>query len=107
MEVSKYSLDLPQSGFCLSSVFILSMQFIEKKAESWGIGIEVIAQLRYDLPATYRFHNKRSHDIEVDFIRFHPSQKSKTSLSDPSSSVKAQQKGRPRKSESKKTSGKR
>ncbi|XP_050296633.1 rRNA N6-adenosine-methyltransferase METTL5 [Anthonomus grandis grandis] len=31
---------------------------------------EVIAQLRYDLPATYKFHKKSSVDIEVDFYRF-------------------------------------
>ena len=31
---------------------------------------EVIAELRYDLPATYRFHKERSKDIEVDLWRF-------------------------------------
>lgn len=31
---------------------------------------EVIAQLRYDLPATYAFHKDKSRDIEVDLWRF-------------------------------------
>jgi hypothetical protein len=31
---------------------------------------EVLAQLRYDLPATYRFHRQKSRDIEVDLWRF-------------------------------------
>ena len=30
----------------------------------------VVAELRYDLPATYKHHKKASVDIEVDFIRF-------------------------------------
>ncbi|KAK3913513.1 rRNA N6-adenosine-methyltransferase METTL5 [Frankliniella fusca] len=40
------------------------------KAEKWGAKGEVLAELRYDLPASYRFHKKQSVDIEVDFIRF-------------------------------------
>jgi len=31
---------------------------------------EVLAQLRYDLPATYKFHKQKSRDIEVDLWRF-------------------------------------
>jgi predicted RNA methylase len=34
--------------------------------------VTVVAELRYDLPATYRHHKKTSVDIEVDFIRFQP-----------------------------------
>ncbi|KAJ1524197.1 hypothetical protein ONE63_010718 [Megalurothrips usitatus] len=40
------------------------------KAEKWGAKGQVLAELRYDLPASYRFHKKQSVDIEVDFIRF-------------------------------------
>ena len=36
----------------------------------------VLAELRYDLPATYKHHKKASVDIQVDFIRFTPSQNS-------------------------------
>nr|CAG4643450.1 EOG090X0BVL [Ilyocryptus agilis] len=41
-----------------------------RKAPSWKVDAKVLAQLRYDLPATYKFHNKNSVDIEVDFWRF-------------------------------------
>ncbi|XP_051877605.1 rRNA N6-adenosine-methyltransferase METTL5 isoform X1 [Pristis pectinata] len=43
---------------------------IKKKADEWKIKMEVIAELRYDLPASYKFHKRKSIDIEVDFIRF-------------------------------------
>nr|XP_033800055.1 methyltransferase-like protein 5 isoform X1 [Geotrypetes seraphini]XP_033800058.1 methyltransferase-like protein 5 isoform X1 [Geotrypetes seraphini]XP_033800059.1 methyltransferase-like protein 5 isoform X1 [Geotrypetes seraphini]XP_033800060.1 methyltransferase-like protein 5 isoform X1 [Geotrypetes seraphini]XP_033800061.1 methyltransferase-like protein 5 isoform X1 [Geotrypetes seraphini]XP_033800062.1 methyltransferase-like protein 5 isoform X1 [Geotrypetes seraphini] len=47
-------------------------EHIQKKAEEWKIKMEVIAELRYDLPASFKFHKKKSVDIEVDFIRFSP-----------------------------------
>uniref|UniRef100_A0A671P849 Uncharacterized protein n=1 Tax=Sinocyclocheilus anshuiensis TaxID=1608454 RepID=A0A671P849_9TELE len=31
-----------------------------------------LTELRYDLPASYKFHKKKSVDIQVDFIRFTP-----------------------------------
>lgn len=43
---------------------------IQKKATDWNVKMEVIAELRYDLPASYKFHKKKSVDIQVDFIRF-------------------------------------
>ncbi|XP_077175884.1 rRNA N(6)-adenosine-methyltransferase METTL5 [Paroedura picta] len=45
-------------------------QHIQKKADDWKVKMDVLAELRYDLPASYKFHKKRSVDIEVDFIRF-------------------------------------
>ncbi|XP_066543538.1 rRNA N(6)-adenosine-methyltransferase METTL5 [Amia ocellicauda] len=45
-------------------------EHIQKKASDWKVKMEVLAELRYDLPATYKFHKKKSVDIEVDFIRF-------------------------------------
>ncbi|XP_059471211.1 rRNA N6-adenosine-methyltransferase METTL5 [Neocloeon triangulifer] len=45
-------------------------QHVLSKAKQWGVEAQVVAELRYDLPATYRFHKKQSVDIEVDFIRF-------------------------------------
>uniref|UniRef100_A0A8C9L7E2 Methyltransferase like 5 n=1 Tax=Pavo cristatus TaxID=9049 RepID=A0A8C9L7E2_PAVCR len=45
-------------------------QHVQKKADEWEVKMEVIAELRYDLPASYKFHKKKSVDIEVDFIRF-------------------------------------
>ncbi|KAA0715474.1 Methyltransferase-like protein 5 [Triplophysa tibetana] len=46
---------------------------IQKKANDWKVKMEVIAELRYDLPASFRFHKKKSVDIQVDFIRLTPS----------------------------------
>ncbi|KAG5283662.1 hypothetical protein AALO_G00044570 [Alosa alosa] len=45
-------------------------EHIQKKANDWNVKMEVIAELRYDLPASYKFHKKKSVDIQVDFIRF-------------------------------------
>ena len=43
---------------------------IVKTASRWGVNVQVLAKLRYDLPNTYKFHKKKSVDIEVDFIKF-------------------------------------
>jgi len=43
---------------------------ITKKAAEWGVKMKVVAELRYNLPSTYKFHKKDSVDIQVDFIRF-------------------------------------
>jgi len=43
---------------------------LKKAKEDWNVDVKVIAELRYDLPATYKHHKKSSVDIEVDFIRF-------------------------------------
>ena len=40
-----------------------------KRAEGWGVEAEVLAQLKFDIPAMYKFHKKKSLDIEVDLIR--------------------------------------
>ncbi|KAF3843272.1 hypothetical protein F7725_002121 [Dissostichus mawsoni] len=45
-------------------------EHIQKKANDWGVKMEVVAELRYDLPASYKFHKKKSVDIQVDFLRF-------------------------------------
>lgn len=41
-----------------------------KTATECGAKGTVLAELRYDLPATFKFHKKSSVDINVDFIRF-------------------------------------
>lgn len=48
---------------------ILPLQHLLKKAEQWDVDMSVIAQLRFDVPATYKFHKRDSVDIEVDLIR--------------------------------------
>lgn len=45
-------------------------EYIKKKALDWKLDSSVIAELRYDLPSSYKFHKQRSKDIEVDFWRF-------------------------------------
>jgi len=45
-------------------------EFIKKKTNELQVEGEVIAELRYNLEATYKFHRKASVDIEVDVWRF-------------------------------------
>ena len=44
--------------------------YILKMAKEWNSEAEVLAELRFDLRKTYKFHQKQSLDIAVDFIRF-------------------------------------
>lgn len=44
--------------------------FIKKKAKELHVEGEVIAELRYNLESTHKFHKKASVDIEVDVWRF-------------------------------------
>jgi len=65
-----------QTGINLSRNSVYSLHktstrdHIMKKADQWGVKAQVLAELRYDLPATYKHHKKSSVDIEVDFLRF-------------------------------------
>lgn len=43
---------------------------LEKARRDWNVESQVIAQLRYDIPKMYKFHKKKSKDIEVDLLRF-------------------------------------
>lgn len=58
---------------CTGAVYSLhktsTREHIFKKAREWGASIEVVAELRYNLDATYKFHKQRSVDIEVDLLR--------------------------------------
>lgn len=45
-------------------------EFVAKKAAEWNLQGKVVAELRYDLPSSYKFHKKASVDIQVDFWRF-------------------------------------
>lgn len=51
-------------------IFTYFRPHIMKKAKEWGLKPSVVAELRYDLPSTYKFHKKSSVDIAVDFWRF-------------------------------------
>ena len=61
-------------SMCTTSVYSLhkttTRKHIAKRAEEWGVEMEVLAELRFNLAKTYKFHSKKSVDIEVDFIRF-------------------------------------
>ena len=63
--------------------FGLSSQHLAKKAKEWGVELWVMAQLRFDIPATYKFHKRRSVDVEVDLIRL----KKRQPLCDPDSKL--------------------
>ncbi|MNE70876.1 hypothetical protein D3C80_1667000 [compost metagenome] len=43
--------------------------YILRVADSWGCKAKVVAELVYDLPATYSFHKKQNQQIQVDLIR--------------------------------------
>ncbi|XP_071454139.1 rRNA N(6)-adenosine-methyltransferase METTL5 [Hetaerina americana] len=64
-------------GMACSAVYTLhktcTRNYVLAKGKEWGgsgTTAEVLAKLRFDLPKSYKFHNKRSVDVEVDFIRF-------------------------------------
>ncbi|PSC71671.1 methyltransferase 5 [Micractinium conductrix] len=67
-----------RAAFALSRNSIYSLHksstrdYIQKFAqrELHASSAEVLAQLRYDLPASYKFHKQKSKDIEVDLWRF-------------------------------------
>ena len=41
-----------------------------KFAQNNGLNIEVIAELRYDIPKTFKYHKEKSKDVFVDLYRF-------------------------------------
>ena len=71
-------MDFLRAAFQISRHSVYSLhksstrEYIGKLArrELGAVSAEVLAQLRYDLPATYSFHKAKSKDIEVDLWRF-------------------------------------
>lgn len=65
-----------ERAFKLSNKSVYSLhktstrEHILKMAKQNGVQCEVLAELRYDLPHSYKFHKKSSVDIFVDFIKF-------------------------------------
>ena len=43
--------------------------YLVRKIQEWGMAVEVVAEMRFELPKTYKFHKEKSVDIEVDLIR--------------------------------------
>jgi len=46
------------------------LQHFVRLCERSGWRLEVVAQLRYDIPKTFRHQRERSRDVEVDLLRF-------------------------------------
>ena len=44
-------------------------EHIKKKTSEWGVKMEILAELRFDLASSYKFHRKKTVDIAVDFLR--------------------------------------
>ena len=44
-------------------------EFLTKTVTGWGMEIDVVAQMKFDLPKTYKFHKQATVDVEVDLIR--------------------------------------
>ena len=42
---------------------------VNKCSAEWGMDVKVVAQLKFDVPASYAFHKKKSADVDVDLIR--------------------------------------
>ncbi|KAL4229212.1 Methyltransferase-like protein 5 [Mactra antiquata] len=65
-----------RKGLDIASVSVYTLhktstrEYIEKKAADWGVEMEVLAELKFNIDNTLKFHKKQSVDIEVDFIRF-------------------------------------
>lgn len=45
-------------------------QHFIRLAAAQNLKIEVIAELKYELPKMHKFHKKKTKDIEVDLYRF-------------------------------------
>jgi predicted RNA methylase len=43
--------------------------FLTKTVEEWGYEVQVAAEMEFDIPQMYKFHNKKSKDVEVDLLR--------------------------------------
>ena len=43
---------------------------MEKAKREFQCSVEVVAELKFDIPKAYKFHKKESHDILVDLLRF-------------------------------------
>lgn len=65
-----------EAGIRLANTAVYSLHkkstraYIAKRAKEWQLKAEVVAELRYNLDASYKFHKNKSVDIEVDLWRF-------------------------------------
>ncbi|KHJ85412.1 hypothetical protein OESDEN_14862, partial [Oesophagostomum dentatum] len=68
----KSGLEILHTGGSLFSLHKSSTRdYILKTANKWeNADAKCVAQLRWDLPATYKFHKKKSVDIDVDLVHY-------------------------------------
>lgn len=59
-----------EEGIVLSLHKSSTRDGIARRCRTWNVDMEVLAEVRFDLPASYSFHKKRSADVAVDFIQF-------------------------------------
>ncbi len=65
-----------QIGIKLAKTVVYSLHksstrdYIQKKCKEFNVKGKVLAELRYNLEKSYKFHRKNSVDVEVDFWRF-------------------------------------
>ena len=43
--------------------------FLIKTCQAWGLQVQVVAAMKFDIPQVYEFHKRKSVDVEVDLIR--------------------------------------
>jgi predicted RNA methylase len=43
--------------------------YLQKIVKQWGYEVQVVAQMKFDIPNSYKFHKKKSVDVDVDLIR--------------------------------------
>lgn len=44
-------------------------QYLLKLISSWGLNVEVVAEMKFDIHNMYKFHKEKVKDVEVDLIR--------------------------------------
>lgn len=44
-------------------------EYLLRKVAEWGMEATVVAEMKFDIPNTYKFHQKKSVDVEVDLLR--------------------------------------
>ncbi|KAI1286399.1 rRNA N6-adenosine-methyltransferase METTL5 [Halotydeus destructor] len=43
---------------------------IKRRCRDWNVNMQIVAELKFDIPNMYKYHKHKSVDVEVDFIRF-------------------------------------
>mmetsp|Transcript_42330 Transcript_42330/g.102291 ORF Transcript_42330/g.102291 Transcript_42330/m.102291 type:complete len:215 (+) Transcript_42330:1528-2172(+) len=43
--------------------------FLSKLVAEWGFKLEVVAEMKFDIPQSYKFHKQATKDVEVDLLR--------------------------------------